>query len=320
MRRPVPGNQDQPRRAEGDRSAADDSGGDGKADARRARQARRNPPRAQGNRESAILEAEGEKEAAILAATGAKEASILEAQGDKQSEVLRAEGQAQAIDSVFTALRSGEVSENILSYLYLQMLPHLADNPANKVFVIPTEFTDALNGLGALSRGHNGEAESLRRVLRSKTLTRWRFSGSTPGCSGSSRRWSCIGAELLVSFTFYFGPVALAAFVAAAAAALNASTELQVALFAVSSILSLVFVRPVARRHLIIDDNVKTGAELLVGKRAIATSDVSVDGGTVKIDGQDWSARIDDEDTVIPAGSRVTVLEFRGIQAIVEAD
>jgi hypothetical protein len=39
------------------------------------------------------------------------------------------------------------------------MLPNLADNPANKVFVIPTEFTDALNGLGALSRGHNGGAK-----------------------------------------------------------------------------------------------------------------------------------------------------------------
>jgi membrane protein implicated in regulation of membrane protease activity len=129
-----------------------------------------------------------------------------------------------------------------------------------------------------------------------------------------------IGAELLVSFTFYFGPVALGALIASAAAALDASTELQVALFAVSSILSLVFVRPVARRHLIIDDKVKTGAELLVGKRAVVTNDVSVDGGTVKIDGQDWSARIDDEDAVIPAGARVTVLEFRGIQAIVEPD
>ncbi len=110
---------------------------------------------AQGGRESAILSADGQKEAAILEATGAKEAAILKAEGQKQSEVLRAEGEAQAIGNVFTALRAGEVSENILSYLYLDMLPRLADNQANKVFVIPTEFTDALNGLGAVAQRAN---------------------------------------------------------------------------------------------------------------------------------------------------------------------
>jgi membrane protein implicated in regulation of membrane protease activity len=129
-----------------------------------------------------------------------------------------------------------------------------------------------------------------------------------------------VAAELVVAFTLYFGPVALGALVACLAAALDASVELQVLVFAVASILSLLFVRPVAKRHLTIDDNVKTGSELLVGKRAVVVSDVTFDSGTVKVDGQDWSARVDDEDGVIPAGTRVTVREFRGVQAIVDAD
>ena len=129
-----------------------------------------------------------------------------------------------------------------------------------------------------------------------------------------------IGAELVVAFTLWFGPVALAALVASAVAALDGSTELQVAAFAVASILSLLFVRPVARRHLVPDDRVKTGPEVLVGKRAMVVSEVTFDGGVVKIDGQDWSARIDDEHGSIPAGARVTVREFRGVQAIVEPD
>ncbi len=129
-----------------------------------------------------------------------------------------------------------------------------------------------------------------------------------------------LAAELVVQFTLYFGPVALAALVASLVAALDGSIELQVAVFAVVSILSIVFVRPVARRHLIVDDKVKTGAELLVGKRAVVITDVTFDSGTVKIDGQDWSARLDDEDGVVPAGTRVTVREFRGVQAIVEPD
>lgn len=129
-----------------------------------------------------------------------------------------------------------------------------------------------------------------------------------------------LGAELLVQFTLYFGPVAIAALGACIVAALDGSIELQVAVFAITSILSIVFVRPVARRHLIVDDNVKTGAELLVGKRAIVITDVTFDTGTVKIDGQDWSARIDDEDGVVPAGTRVTVREFRGVHAIIDRD
>ncbi|CAN5244458.1 hypothetical protein BH24ACT23_BH24ACT23_07440 [soil metagenome] len=99
---------------------------------------------AQGSRESAILTAEGEKQSSILQAEGSREAAILNAQGDKEAEVLRAQGEAKAIDSVFDALRSGEVNEQMLSYLYLEMLPQLAHGDANKIFVIPSEFNQAL--------------------------------------------------------------------------------------------------------------------------------------------------------------------------------
>jgi regulator of protease activity HflC (stomatin/prohibitin superfamily) len=99
---------------------------------------------AQGSRESAILTAEGEKQSSILQAEGSREAAILNAQGDKAAEVLRAEGEAKAIDSVFDALRSGEVNEEMLSYLYLEMLPQLAHGDSNKIFVIPSEFNQAL--------------------------------------------------------------------------------------------------------------------------------------------------------------------------------
>lgn len=129
-----------------------------------------------------------------------------------------------------------------------------------------------------------------------------------------------LAAELLVAFTLYFGPVALAALVACLIAALDGSLELQVAAFAVASIVSLLFVRPIARRHLIVPDKVKTGVEKLVGQRAIVTSEVTVDAGTAKIDGQDWSARIDDENGSIPVGARVTVREIRGAHVILERD
>jgi hypothetical protein len=37
--------------------------------------------------------------------------------------------------------------ERLLSYQYLQMLPQLAQGPASKIFVIPSEFTQALGNL-----------------------------------------------------------------------------------------------------------------------------------------------------------------------------
>jgi membrane protein implicated in regulation of membrane protease activity len=129
-----------------------------------------------------------------------------------------------------------------------------------------------------------------------------------------------VAAELLVAFTLYFGPVAIAALVASVIAALDGSVELQVAAFAIASILSLLVVRPIARRHLVVTEEVKTGVERLVGKRAMVTNEVTVDAGTVKIEGQDWSARIEDEEATIPAGTRVTVREVEGANLLVEAD
>lgn len=129
-----------------------------------------------------------------------------------------------------------------------------------------------------------------------------------------------LGAEALIAFTLYAGSVALAALVAAVVAAADASIEIQILAFSVAAALSLLFIRPVARRHLIVEDKVKVGHEALVGKRAMVLQDVSVDGGRVKIEGDVWSARVDDETAVLEAGRRVEVVAFRGAFAIVAAE
>jgi membrane protein implicated in regulation of membrane protease activity len=129
-----------------------------------------------------------------------------------------------------------------------------------------------------------------------------------------------LGTELLVAFTLYAGSIALAALVASAVAALDGSLELQILAFIVISALSILFVRPVARRHLIVDDKVKVGHEALVGKRAMVLQDVTVDSGRVKIEGDVWTARVETEGVVLPAGQRVEVVTFRGANAIVAAE
>jgi regulator of protease activity HflC (stomatin/prohibitin superfamily) len=104
--------------------------------------------RAERDRRAAILNAEGVKQSQILTAEGMKQAAVLTAEGQKQAAILRAEGEAKAIDTVFQAIHEGDPDPSLLSYQYLQMLPQLARGDANKVFVIPSEFSQAFGGLG----------------------------------------------------------------------------------------------------------------------------------------------------------------------------
>src|SRR5207244_2159591 len=96
--------------------------------------------RAERDRRAAILNAEGVKQSQILQAEGEKQSSVLRAEGSRQSQILRAEGEAKAIQTVFGAIHAGRPDRELLSYQYLQMLPQLAQGPASKVFVIPSEF------------------------------------------------------------------------------------------------------------------------------------------------------------------------------------
>jgi len=105
--------------------------------------------RAERDRRAQILRAEGTKQAAILQAEGSRQASILEAEGAAKSQVLRAQGEAEAIQTVFKAIHDGDPDPKLLAYQYLQTLPKIADGAASKVWMIPSEFTEALKGVGA---------------------------------------------------------------------------------------------------------------------------------------------------------------------------
>jgi regulator of protease activity HflC (stomatin/prohibitin superfamily) len=104
--------------------------------------------RAERDRRAAILTAEGSKQSQILNAEGEKQAAVLRAEGQRTAAILRAEGEAKAIDTVFQAIHAGDPDEGLLSYQYLQMLPKLAQGDANKIFIIPSEFSQALGNLG----------------------------------------------------------------------------------------------------------------------------------------------------------------------------
>jgi regulator of protease activity HflC (stomatin/prohibitin superfamily) len=104
--------------------------------------------RAERDKRAAILQAEGYKQSQILTAEGEKQSSILRAEGQRESQRLYAEGQSAAIQTVFKAIHDGDADPKLLAYQYLQMLPQIAQGESNKVWIIPSEFTQALGQLG----------------------------------------------------------------------------------------------------------------------------------------------------------------------------
>src|SRR5690625_3346489 len=129
--------------------------------------------RAERDRRAAILTAEGVKQSQILEAEGEKQSAILRAEGQAQSAILRAQGESRAILQVFDAIHNGDADPKLLAYKYLQMLPEIAEGDANKMWVIPTEFTAALQGISQGFTGGNGNG------------TPFNFGGDSDGDNGS---------------------------------------------------------------------------------------------------------------------------------------
>ena len=100
--------------------------------------------RADREKRATVLNAEGVKQAQILEAEGEKQSAILRAEGDRQAQIVRAEGQAKAIETVFGAIHAGDADPKVLAYQYLQMLPQIARGESNKLWLIPSDYSHAL--------------------------------------------------------------------------------------------------------------------------------------------------------------------------------
>lgn len=123
-----------------------------------------------------------------------------------------------------------------------------------------------------------------------------------------------IAAEIL-SGDFFLLMLGLGALAGSGAHLLSDSTGVSLAVFAVVSLGLVSFARPWLRRRFH-GAVIPTNTQALIGERAIALSDVDRDTGTVKLQGEVWTARTYD-DSRIEAGRRVTVMDISGATAIV---
>ncbi len=124
-------------------------------------------------------------------------------------------------------------------------------------------------------------------------------------------------AEIVTGGALIFAMLALGTVFAAAASAATGSVAISIAAFAGGSLLGLVGIRPIARRHLRSPRQVRSGVAALVGTSAVVIEPVDGRDGRIKLAGEIWSARSFDEDARIEPGSTVWVLEIDGATALV---
>ena len=121
----------------------------------------------------------------------------------------------------------------------------------------------------------------------------------------------------IFTLSFFLGPIGVAAVAAAIVALLGGGLVAQMAIFIVASAGSLVFLRPIATRHMRTPGRLRSGSAALVGSKALVLERVDADNGQVKIGGEVWTARAYDDDAVIEPGARVQVLKIEGATALV---
>lgn len=126
----------------------------------------------------------------------------------------------------------------------------------------------------------------------------------------------------MLTTSFYLAPFAGGALVAALLAGVGLGAAVSVPAFLVVSVVLLTTLRPIARRHVSMPARIRTGTDALVGRSAVVLEPVANDAGTgtVRLNGDVWTARAYDEDEQIPAGARVHVLEIRGATALVSSE
>lgn len=103
----------------------------------------------------------------------------------------------------------------------------------------------------------------------------------------------------------------------AVTAASGAPAPVQVIVALVVTLGLVWLVRPVAIRHLNPGPAAITGTDALVGRDALVLTRVTRDGGLVRLNGAEWSARAKDPNQDLPEGTRVSVLAIEGATAIV---
>lgn len=136
--------------------------------------------------------------------------------------------------------------------------------------------------------------------------------------------WAIVAAIALglevFTLDLTFALIGIGALAGAGTALAGAPLWASVVVAAGVSLAGVVFVRPIALRHLRkLPIGARTGVDALPGAEGLAMTDISTHDGRMKLRGEEWSARLDPDITseVVPEGTRLVVTRIDGATALV---
>lgn len=124
-------------------------------------------------------------------------------------------------------------------------------------------------------------------------------------------------AEIVTGGALIFAMLAMGSVMAGIASATTGSVTVSLAAFAGGSLLGLLGIRPLARRHLRTPRETRTGVAALIGTAGTVVEAVDGSDGRIKLAGEIWSARSYDGESAYEPGSTVWILQIDGATALV---
>lgn len=126
----------------------------------------------------------------------------------------------------------------------------------------------------------------------------------------------CIGLELAVGeLTLLM--LGLGALATAGVAVFHVSLVVELAVFVITSVALLFFLKPILRKQMTVQPVLDTSVKALAGSSAEVLEPVGAHGGQVRLDGSIWSAHSLDPNHNFAVGERVSVVAIDGTTAIV---
>lgn len=116
--------------------------------------------------------------------------------------------------------------------------------------------------------------------------------------------------------TIWFAGGAIAAFFASMA---GAGTMAQIIVFLIVSLVLLMLVRPLARKHFN-NSHVATNAQMLIGQRAVVLEEIDnlKAQGCVMVNGQEWTARSAQDGETFAKDDVVEIAAISGVKLMVK--
>jgi membrane protein implicated in regulation of membrane protease activity len=122
--------------------------------------------------------------------------------------------------------------------------------------------------------------------------------------------------EMVTASLFFFLCLGAGAILAGIASACGAGIWVQVSVFSVMSLASVLFIRPILRKYFMSADSKSSNIDEVIGKDAVVIEKVSKDKhGLVKVIGEVWGAFSEEGD--IEQDSLAEVIEVKGTRLVV---